>query len=76
MEVEQKAVYSHWREEEAKNRNADISGKLEALDELLADSLSVNEIISFDGLRISERPPSFAPPLHLAQQEPPPSEAS
>jgi len=76
MEVEQKGFYLHAREEEANNRNAEICGKLEGLDELLSNTLAVNDMISFAGLRISELPPAFAPPLHLAQQQAPPSEAS
>jgi restriction system protein len=76
MVIEQKGFYLHAREEEANNRNAEICGKLEGLDELLSNTLAVNDMISFAGLRISELPPALAPPLHLAQQQAPPSEAS
>ena len=76
MEIEQKASYQHAREKEARNRNVDICEKLQALDELMSDSLSVDDMISFNGLRISAGVPSFAPPAHLTQQETAPSEAT
>jgi restriction system protein len=76
MERDQKTRYREAREQETTLLNEDIQDKLTALDRILPDTLSVNDTISFAGLRILDAPPPFAPPEHLKHPRAAPQEAT
>ena len=56
--------YREAREQETALLNEDIQDTLTALDRILSNTFSVDDTISFAGLRILDAPPSFAPPEH------------
>lgn len=64
-EREEKARYLQEREQEAADLNAEIDSRLAALDSILSRTLSVNDAIAFDSLRIHETTPVLEVPYHL-----------
>lgn len=71
---EDKARYVEEREQEAADLNAEIVSKLSQFENLLLQTLSVDDAIPFDSLRILESPPTFTPPEELVRPEDPPNE--
>jgi restriction system protein len=74
IERQHKLAHIEAREQEVSDLNAVIADELRNLRSILAATLSVNDQINFDSLRIHETPPEFQPPPALASPLPPPSE--
>jgi len=75
-EREAKAQYQRDREQEAINLNSALMQRIESLTRILAHTLSVDDTIVFDTLRIREPQPKFTPPSFLSQPRPSPSRSS
>lgn len=60
-----KQRYLEFREGEVRDGNEAIYAWLESLETILATTLMVDDTVTFDSLRISDIPPSFAPPKSL-----------
>ena len=58
--------YVEARIAEVEGKNAQLNHRLAELTGILSHSLPVDDRIDFDGLRIQESPPAFAPPRELA----------
>jgi restriction system protein len=69
---EAKAAYLQSREDEVVSRNEDIERQLEDLTNILGSTLSVDDSIDFESLRIRDRAPSFSAPSHLQKPADPP----
>jgi restriction system protein len=75
-EREEKARYLQQRELEAQELNATAEAKLSSFEDILAQTLSVDDTISFSSLRLHDLPPSFEPPAHLLSSKAAPEEAA
>lgn len=64
------------REQEVADLNANIAETLDLLDQILAQTLAVDDSISFNSLRIQETPPDFTVPETLRPIAQGPTEAS
>jgi restriction system protein len=58
---------------EARNKNMETQATIDELKEILHHTLSVDDTIAFDSLRIKETFPPFSPPPGLASPSPAPS---
>lgn len=76
LEREEKARYLQERELEAQELNTAAQAKLSSFDDILTQTLSVDDRISFDGLRMHDVPPSFEPSAHLVSGKRAPDEAA
>ena len=65
-EREAKAEYVRSRELEAFQLNTQLEKRLRSLENILADALSVDDVIPFEFLRFREAPPTFSPPIDVA----------
>ena len=72
---EAKAQYQRDREQETFDLNSALQQRLEGLRGILAHTLSVDDTIVFDTLRIREARPKFSPPDYLRQSKPSPSKS-
>ena len=73
---EEKARYVQEREQEAADLNEDIGLRLKALDGILLHTLSVNDAIAFDSLRIHEQVPPLVIRLDIQRPVEGPKESS
>jgi len=62
---EAKLLYLQSREEEATDANQEVAERLAALANVLPATLSIDDAIDFETLRVRERPPVFNPPAEL-----------
>jgi restriction system protein len=75
-EREAKAEYVRSRELKTSQLNTELEKRLRSLENILADSLSVDDVIPFELLRFREAPPTFSPPIDVAYPKPAPDQAS
>jgi restriction system protein len=71
-EKEARAAYFESRVEEVNDLNAELGDSLAELDNLLSHTLTVDDTISFDSLRIKEEYPPFVPPREYMREPPAP----
>jgi restriction system protein len=69
---EAKRRYLEEREAEAAAMNAELSAQIDALQGVLIHTLSVNDTIAFDSLRLRIAPPRFSPPADIRDPAPRP----
>lgn len=71
IEREEKARYLKDREDEAAALDTEAAERLEALNAILAHTLSVNDALNFEDLRVKEPPPVLSQTTHLSPSNPP-----
>ena len=57
-------------------KNKELSEHIDSLRKVLEHTLAVNDVISFDTLKVKEEYPPFAPPLNLIRKYYPPSKTN
>lgn len=62
---EEKQRYQQSRIDEVEEMNDDLKATLEDLSDILNDTLTINDTISFDSLKIHEEGPKYSPPSQL-----------
>lgn len=70
---EARQQYLEGRVQEAEDSNSDLAERIDELRTVLEHTLTVNDAIAFDSLRIKEQYPPFAPPRELTATYPQPS---
>ncbi|MCO4053788.1 MAG: restriction endonuclease [Bosea sp.] len=69
----EKEQYLQDREQQASDLKYDVEDKIEKLNSILTDTLSINDQIDFSTLRIINNFTGFSPPRSLITQAPPPT---
>lgn len=64
-----KQDYIEKRIEETEDKNIDILDQIKGLNSILEHTLDIDDTISFDNLKITERFKDFLPPTHLLDQK-------
>lgn len=76
LERLEKLTYVENREAEAAELSSDMNRVLKELNGILPHTLTVNDAINFDSLRIKDELPSFTPPIELTVGSPRPTPES
>lgn len=75
LEKEAQQQYLADRLQETEERSAETADYIKALSTVLEHTLTVDDTIAFDSLRVKYEYPSFSPPQELTRETPAPNEA-